>query len=101
MIGKDFEDWLQKTYGGQGSFKKGGREFDGAITPTRWYEAKSGNYWNMIMSNPQKMSYFKSSMGKGKKAEENGATYEIHSNTPIPKSIKSWLDEKGIKYYQH
>ena len=31
-------------------------------------------------------------------AKKNGATYELFSNTPIPDSIKSWLDKKGIKY---
>ena len=45
LIGKEFEDWLVKFHGGNGSFKMGGREFDGAITINRWYEAKSGNFW--------------------------------------------------------
>lgn len=31
-------------------------------------------------------------------ATENGATYELFSNTLIPNSIKQWLDKKGIKY---
>lgn len=31
-------------------------------------------------------------------ATENGATYELFSNTPIPASIKRWLDKKGIAY---
>ena len=102
LIGKDFEDWLRKTYGGNDSFTVAGREFDGAITPTRWYEAKSGNYWNMLMSDPRNVNKFKSDMGNRQRiAQENGATYELHSNTPIPQSIKDWLNTKGIKYYQH
>lgn len=31
----------------------GGREFDGAITINRWYEAKSGNFWRDHTSTPQ------------------------------------------------
>lgn len=34
-------------------------------------------------------------------AQDNGATYELHSNTPIPQNVKNWLDKKGIKYYQY
>ena len=93
---------MRKTYGGNDSFTVAGREFDGAITPTRWYEAKSGNYWNMLMSDPRNVNKFKSDMGNRQRiAQENGATYELHSNTPIPQSIKDWLNTKGIKYYQH
>lgn len=36
-----------------------------------------------------------------KMAKDHGATYELHSNTPIPQNTKNWLDKKGIKYYQH
>ena len=84
--------------GGKGSFSKGGRDFDGGLE-TRWWEAKSGNYWNLIMSNPKKLELFKSSMGDRLRiAKENGATYELFSNTPIPESIKKWLDKKGIPF---
>ena len=31
-------------------------------------------------------------------ATENGATYEIFSNTPIPESVKQWLTKKGITF---
>ncbi|MCD0217697.1 hypothetical protein LN386_27435, partial [Enterobacter hormaechei subsp. steigerwaltii] len=83
LIGKEFEDWLVKFHGGNGSFKMGGREFDGAITINRWYEAKSGNFWRDHTSTPQKFEKFKSDMGHRLKiATENGATYELHSNTP-------------------
>lgn len=45
------------------------------------------------------MEKFKSDMGHPLKiATENGATYELFSNTPMPDSIKQWLDKKGIKY---
>lgn len=41
-------------------------------------------------------------MGARKRiANENGGTYELHSNTPIPKDIKDWLDKKGISSYEH
>lgn len=31
-------------------------------------------------------------------ATENGASYELFSNTPIPESIKEWLTKKGIPF---
>lgn len=98
LIGHDFEDYLTKNIGGDGSFSVGGRDFDGGIG-NRWWEAKSGNNWNMLESNPNKLAKFKSDMGDRLKiATENGATYELFSNTPIPDSIKQWLDKKGIAY---
>lgn len=53
----------------------------------------------MLEENPNKLAKFKSDMGNGLRiARENGATYEIFSNTPIPESIKQWLTKKGISY---
>lgn len=101
LNGKDFEDWLHSSYGGSKSFSKGGREFDGAFG-NRWYEAKSGNYWRDVTSKSRGLEKFKSDMGARKRiANENGGTYELHSNTPIPKDIKDWLDKKGISSYEH
>ena len=98
LIGHDFEDYLSKTIGGEGSFSVGGRDFDGGIG-NRWWEAKSGNYWSMLEENPNKLVKFKSDMGDRLRiAIENGATYEIFSNTPIPESIKQWLTKKGITF---
>ena len=94
LIGHDFEDYLSKTIGGEGSFSVGGRDFDGGIG-NHWWEAKSGNYWSMLEENPNKLAKFKSDMGDRLRiATENGATYEIFSNTPIPESIKQWLPKK-------
>ena len=98
LIGHDFEDYLSRTIGGEGSFSVGGRDFDGGIG-NRWWEAKSGNYWSMLEENPNKLAKFKSDMGDRLRiATENGATYEIFSNTPIPESIKQWLTKKGIAF---
>jgi len=45
------------------------------------------------------LSKFYSSMGDGKQiAQSHGATYELFSNTPIPSTLKAWMDKKGIKY---
>jgi hypothetical protein len=54
----------------------------------------------MIMENPKKLELFKSSMGDRLKiAKDNGATYELFSNSPIPQEIKDWLvNKKGIPY---
>ena len=101
LVGKKFEAWLHSSYGGIESFSKGGREFDGAFG-NRWYEAKSGNYWRDVTSKPRKLEKFRSDMGDRKRiANENGGTYELHSNTPIPKDIKNWLNKKGISTYEH
>lgn len=98
LIGKDFEDYLTNEIGGNGSFSMGGRDFDGGIG-NRWWEAKSGQYWDLIMENPKKMDLFKSSMGDRLRiAKDHGATYELFSNTTIPQSIKDWLTKKGIPF---
>jgi len=53
----------------------------------------------MLESNSSKLEKFKSDMGARLKiATDNGASYELFSNTPIPSSIKQWLDKKGIPY---
>ncbi len=98
LIGKDFEDFLTKKIGGYGSFSIGGRDFDGGLG-NRWWEAKSGQYWNMLESNPNNVLKFKSDMGDRLKiAIDNGATYELFSNTSIPQTIKDWLTKKGIPF---
>ncbi len=96
--GKTFEDFLVKKLGGQGSFKVSNREFDGAIGNI-WYEAKSGGYWDMLLSSEDKLGDFKSSMGHHLKiANENGKIFQLHSSTPIPREIKEWLTKKNISY---
>ena len=46
-----------------------------------------------------KLAKFKFDMGDWLRiATENGATYKLFSNTPIPDSIKQWLTKKEIKY---
>ena len=34
-------------------------------------------------------------------AEQNGASYEVHSNSPIPEHVKAWLSKKGIQFFEH
>ena len=82
----------------QDTVRLGEKAGDGG-TGNQWWEAKSGGYWEMLESNPNKLAKFKSDMGDRLRiATENGATYELFSNTPIPASIKRWLDKKGIAY---
>ena len=101
LVGKEFEEWLANHLGGRGEFQFQGRNFDGAIG-NRWYEAKSGNYWNLLLSNEEKLKKFHADMGARRRiARDNGASYELHSNAPIPDNIKKWLDEKGIPYFEH
>ncbi len=53
----------------------------------------------MLMDDAKKMDKFKSDMGDRLKiSTENGATYELFSNTPIPEIVKEWLMKKGIPF---
>ena len=89
---------MKQKYGGTGSFSVGGRQFDGAIGNT-WYEAKSGEFWEMLLSSAKKLEDFKTSMGHRLSiARANGASYELFSNSVIPQTIKDWLTKKGIKF---
>ena len=91
LIGHDFEDYLTILLEGSGSFREGGREFDGKVG-NRWWEAKSGNYWLHTIKNPRALVNFKSSMGQRLRlAKDNGATLELFSNSAIPDDIKNWL----------
>ncbi|MFR1906971.1 MAG: hypothetical protein ACLS28_15065 [Clostridium neonatale] len=100
LIGRYVEDYLTKNIGGDGSFSVGGREFDGGIG-NRWWEAKSGGYWNLLESDANKLAKFKSDMGDRLRiAKENEATYELFFNIPIPDLIKSWLVKKRNKLYR-
>lgn len=55
----------------------------------------------MLENNPNKLAKFKSDMGDRLRiAAENGATYELFSNTPIPDTIKQWLDKKRNLIYR-
>ena len=101
LIGHDFEHYLHEVIGGESKYIKGttaGRDFDG-VFGNRWYEAKSGNYWNKLVQNKSIELNFKQKMSEGLKiAQENGASYELFSNSPIPDSIKKWLIKKGIPF---
>lgn len=100
LYDKDFEDFLTKHLGGNGSFSKGGRDFDGGIG-NRWWEAKSGPYWENRLKDPKSIEKFKSDMGSRLKiAKDHGATYELHSNSSIPQIFKDYLNKKGIPYHE-
>ena len=87
-----------QTLGGEGSFRVRGREFDGRVD-NRWWEAKSGRYWEHLEKDPVMKQKFRSDMGHRLSiAKEHGATYELFSNTPIPPEIQNWLLERGIKF---
>jgi len=103
--GKEFEDLLVKKLGGDGSFKvtskiAGTREFDGRIGNI-WYEAKSGQYWDLLKADQRALAKFRERMGTGLTiAREHGAQYRLYSNTPIPQEIKIWLQKKGIPFFE-
>ncbi|WP_179300364.1 hypothetical protein, partial [Snodgrassella alvi] len=105
LIGKDFENYLHQTLGGKGSFKNQGREFDGAYGPNNsiWYEAKSGRYWqDHAQAGSKGFEKFKSDVGSHASiAKQNGASFEVHSNTPIPQHVKDWLTSKNIPFKEY
>ena len=79
----------------------GDRDIDGGVGNT-WWEAKSGQYWEMIMSKPKLLGKFKSDMGARLRiATDYNKIYQLHSNAPIPKPVQTWLDKKGITYFEH
>ena len=98
LVGKAFEDWLTRKYGGEGAFKVDGRDFDGR-QGNRWWEAKSGRYWVDHVRDEISVAKFQSDMGHRLQiAREHRATFEIFSNTPIPLPIKAWLTRKEIPF---
>lgn len=105
LIGKDFETYLHRELGGKPSFSTNGREFDGAygVNESIWYEAKSGRYWeDHAQIDSRGFEKFKSDVGAHARiAKDNGATFEVHSNTPIPQHAKNWLTSKGISFKEY
>jgi len=85
LVGKNYEDFLANNLpdGGPG-FTKMGREYDAIYdNGKKWVEAKSGRYWEDIVSSETGLAKFKSDMGARLKiAIDNGANYELFSNTP-------------------
>jgi hypothetical protein len=103
LRGFDFEDYLVKLFKGKGSFKMDSREFDGAYKNV-WFEAKSGDYWIDRVGNKGSDGFkkFTSDMGSHLAiAKKYGKEFVLHSNSPIPKHVKLWLDKIGIKYFEH
>ncbi|AUA16522.1 hypothetical protein GTZ89_16990 [Streptomyces sp. SID8382] len=101
--GKEYEDHLQEKLGGRGSFRDGGREFDGAYLGDDgvevWYEAKSGRYWDLANENPKVMEKFKSNLGDARRiAEEGGRKFSLISEKPIPENIVKWLNKKNYMW---
>lgn len=81
---------------------KASPDFNAAYgNPKKWVEAKSGGYWINQTSTETGLNKFKSDMGDRLRiAKENGVDYELFSNSSIPENIKTWLDGKGIKYFE-
>jgi hypothetical protein len=101
--GLAYEAYLRQKLGGADSFSNGGREFDGQYSTeggkATWYEAKSGQALDNIASDPAKLERFKSTTGEqAALARRSNVDYEVISENPIPETLKSWLDKKGIPY---
>jgi hypothetical protein len=100
QIGSDFEDLLKRKYGGKGSFKSGGVEFDGEIEVSKvWYEAKGGDFWNNVAL--KDIPRWKSKFGKYQSiANQNGKMYQVYSQKDIPEEFKEFFQKKGIEYFE-
>ena len=83
-------------------FSWGGRQFDGSYgdiwgAQAIWYEAKSGNFWQMLETNTKALNKFHSNSNTGDQARiarSNGNAFEVISENPIPANITQWLDKK-------
>lgn len=52
----------------------------------------------MLENNEKKARTFRDSIGDRLRiAKDNGATYELFSNTPIPQFYKEWLTKKVFR----
>ena len=53
----------------------------------------------MLENNEKKARTFRDSIGDRLRiAKDNGATYELFSNTPIPQFYKEWLTKKVVPF---
>ena len=56
----------------------------------------------MLENNEKKARTFRDSMGDRLRiAKDNGATYELFSNTPIPQFYKEWLTKKVFRLQKY
>ena len=63
-------------------------------------EMKNGGAIQGIAGNEQRLRDFRSSTGaQNAIAKRHGATLEVHVGGTMPESIGSWLDSKGIAWY--
>ncbi|MDI3409054.1 RHS repeat-associated core domain-containing protein [Streptomyces sp. B-S-A6] len=100
--GEEYERSLQEQLGGGGSFKEGGREFDGAFVDEgtgrgTWYEAKSGEFWEK-MDDKRAGKFFSTEGQKQQIAMSKGVDYMVISEREIPERVTRWLDKKGIPW---
>lgn len=88
----------KKVGASKGGFTSGGKQFDGAYGDV-WYEAKSGQFWDVASQNVGK---WKSKFGDYiRGAKDNGKTWEIYSENEIPQVFKDYFDKQGIKYHEN
>jgi hypothetical protein len=100
--GRKYEKHLVDRLGGRDEFSEGGRQFDGAFEEDGaecWYEAKSGDYWELAQRNAKVMEKFRSNLGDARRiAMANGKRFCLISQNPIPQDIMEWLTKKGFSW---
>lgn len=100
--GRKYEEDLVQKLGGRDEFSEGGRQFDGAYDEDGaevWYEAKSGEYWELAQRNAKVMEKFRSNLGDARRiAMASGKKFCLISENPIPQDIVEWLTKKGFSW---
>ncbi|WP_333766608.1 hypothetical protein [Streptomyces sp. IBSBF 2435] len=100
--GRKYEEELVQKLGGRDEFSEGGRQFDGAYDEDGaevWYEAKSGEYWELAQRNAKVMEKFRSNLGDARRiAMASGKNFCLISENPIPQDIVEWLTKKGFSW---
>jgi hypothetical protein len=104
LVGAGYEEFLGTNLGGRTNVSYGGRQFEVELPGTNGMgstliEAKSGNYWNDVVSTPQGLAKFQHDIGSRTAiARSQGSSFVVYSNTPIPASVQAWLTSRGSPF---
>jgi len=95
--GELHQNWLRKTYGGEGSFKLFGTEYDNKLGNVLM-EGKSSS-WVNFTPDSVRFKTFQNQIGREfSMASKNGYQYVLHLLNKPPQFMIDWLEKKGIPY---
>lgn len=103
--GFQFENFIRKTYGGKRGFRarhRGvSRQIDGELPDGTWYEAKGGKFWEELLNDPRILTKFHNQLRNQKLiAKGSRRNHVLITNGNIPRSIRLWLKQNGIKFIE-